>query len=116
MTKESVKKFIKDHKAEISGTITLIGMAALIAIGVKNAKELQAKSTSMLSDDKLFIDLVNTVDEASAGCTKYVKLTLSEIAAAISNSGGADENCVVDPDGNTFEIKNLIAFGNIVEP
>ena len=116
MTKESVKKFIKDHKAEISGTIALIGMATLIAIGVKNAKELQTKSTSMLSDDKLFIDLVNTVDEASAGCTKYVKLTLSEIAAAISNSGGAGENFVVDPDGNTFEIKNLIAFGNIVEP
>ena len=116
MTKESVKKFIKDHKAEISGTIALIGMAALIAIGVKNAKELQTKDISMLSDDKLFIDLVNTVDEASAGSTKYVKLTLSEIAAAISNSGGAGESCVVDPDGNTFEIKNLIAFGNIVEP
>lgn len=115
MTKESVKKFIKDHKAEISGTIALIGMAALIAIGVKNAKELQTKDISMLNDDKLFIDLANTVDEASAGCTKYVKLTLSEIADAISN-GGIVENCVVDPDGNTFEIKNLIAFGNIVEP
>lgn len=119
MTKESVKKFIKDHKAEISGTIALIGMAALIAIGVKNAKELlsfmRTKDISMLNDDKLFIDLANTVDEASAGCTKYVKLTLSEIADAISN-GGIVENCVVDPDGNTFEIKNLIAFGNIVEP
>ena len=115
MTKESVKKFIKDHKAEISGTIALIGMATLIAIGVKNVKELQTKDISMLSDDKLFIDLVNTVDEASAGCTKYVKLTVSEIADAIAN-GCTVENCVVDPYGNTFEIKNLIAFGNIVEP
>lgn len=114
MAKESVKKFIKDHKAEISSTIALIGMAALIAIGVKNAKELQTESTSMLNDDKLFIDIVNTVDEASAGCTKYVKLTLQQAAALISN-GGIVENCVEDSDGR-FEIKNLIAFGNIVEP
>lgn len=119
MTKDSVKKFVKDHKKEIiEGTVMTIGGAILAIIGVKGIKDLQAihaKSDGMLNDDKLFIDLVNTVDEASAGCKQYVKLTLPEIAAAIDKDGIV-RDCVKDPDGNLFEIKNLIAFGNKVEP
>ena len=118
MTKESVKKFFKDHKKEIiEGTVITIGGTILAIIGVKcieNLQAIQAKSDSMLNDDKLFIDLVNTVDEASAGCKQYVKLTLPEIAASIDKDGIV-RDCVKDPDGNLFEIKNLIAFGNKVE-
>ena len=119
MTKESVKNFFKDHKdVIIKGTVITIGGAILAIIGVKGIKDLQAiqaKRDSMLNDDKLFIDLVNTIDEASAGCSQYVKLTLPEIAAAIDKDGIV-RDCVKDPNGNLFEIKNLIAFGNKVEP
>ena len=119
MTKESVKNFFKDHKdVIIKGTVMTIGGAILAIIGVKGIKNLQAiqaKSDSMLNDDKLFINLVNTIDEASAGCSQYVKLTLPEIAAAIDKNGIV-RDCVKDPNGNLFEIKNLIAFGNKVEP
>ena len=119
MTKESVKNFFKDHKDAIfKGTVMTIGGAILAIIGVKGIKDLQAiqaKRDSMLNDDKLFIDLVNTIDEASAGCSQYIKLTLPEIAAAIDKDGIV-RDCVKDPNGNLFEIKNLIAFGNKVEP
>ena len=119
MTKESVKKFFKDHKKEIiEGTVITIGGTILAIIAVKcieNLQAIQAKSDSMLNDDKLFIDLVNTIDEESAGCSHYVKLTLPEIAAAIDKDGIV-RDCVKDPNGNLFEIKNLIAFGNKVEP
>ena len=119
MTKESVKNFFKDHKdAIIKGTVMTIGGTILAIIGVKGIKNLQAiqaKRDSMLNDDKLFIDLVNTIDEASAGCSQYIKLTLPEIAAAIDKDGIV-RDCVKDPNGNLFEIKNLIAFGNKVEP
>ena len=119
MTKESVKKFIKDHKKEIiEGTVMTIGGAILAIIGVKAIKDLQAiqaKSDSMLNDDKFFIDLVNTIDEASAGCKQCIKLTLPEIASSIDKDGIV-RDCVKDPNGNLFEIKNLIAFGNKAEP
>lgn len=119
MTKESVKKFIKDHKdVIIKGTVMTIGGTILAIIGVKGIKDLQAihaKSDSMLNDDKTFIDLVNTIDEASAGCSHCFKLTLPEIAAAIDKDGIV-RDFVKDPNGNLFEIKNLIAFGNKVEP
>lgn len=119
MTKESVKKFFKDHKKEIiEGTVMTIGGTILAIIGVKcikNLQAIQAKSDSMLNDDKFFIDLVNTIDEASAGCKQYTKLTLPEIAASIDKDGVV-RDCVKNPDGNLFEIKNLIAFGNKVEP
>ena len=119
MTKESVKKFFKDHKKEIiEGTVMTIGGAILTLIGVKainDLKSIQAKRNSFLNDDKLFIDLVNTIDEASAGCKQYVKLTLPEIAASIDKDGIV-RDCMKDPNGNLFEIKNLIAFGNKVEP
>ena len=118
MTKESVKNFFKDHKdVIIKGTVMTIGGTILAIIGVRGIKDLQAiqaKRDSMLNDDKLFIDLVNTIDEASAGCGQYVKLTLPEIAAAIDKDGIV-RDCVKDPNGNLFEIKNLIAFGNKVE-
>lgn len=119
MTKESVKNFFKDHKdVIIKGTVMTIGGTILAIIGVKGIKDLQsiqAKSNSFLNDDKTFIDLVNTIDEASAGCKQYVKLTLPEIAASIDKDGIV-RDCLKDPDGNLFEIKNLIAFGNKVEP
>ena len=119
MTKESVKNFFKDHKDVIvKGTVMTIGGTILAIIGVKAIKDLQsiqAKSNSFLNDDKTFIDLVNTIDEASAGCKQYVKLTLPEIAAAIDKDGIV-RDCVKDPNGNLFEIKNLIALGNKVEP
>ena len=119
MTKESVKKFIKDHKdVIIKGTVMTIGGTILAIIGVKGIKDIQAiqaKSDSMLNDDKTFIDLVNTIEEASAGCSHCVKLTLPEIAAAIDKDGIV-RDFAKDPDGNLFEIKNLIAFGNKVEP
>ena len=118
MTKESVKNFFKDHKdVIIKGTVMTIGGTILAIIGVKGIKNLraiQAKSDSMLNDDKTFIHLVNTIDEASAGCSHYVKLTLPEIAAAIDKDGIV-RDYVRDPNGNLFEIKNLIAFGNKVE-
>ena len=112
MTKESVKKFFKDHKEEIiEGTVMTIGGTILAIIGVngikKNLQAIQVKSDSMLN-------FVNTIDEASAGCSQYVKLTLPEIAAAIDKDGIV-RDCVKDPNGNLFEIKNLIAFGNKVE-
>lgn len=104
MTKESVKKFFKDHKdVIIKVTLMTIGGTILAIIGVKGIKDLQAiqaKSDSMLIDDKTFIDLVNT---------------MPEIAAAIDKDGIV-RDCVKDPNGNLFEIKNLIAFGNKVEP
>ena len=115
MTKESVKNFVKDHKTEIIyGTITAIGVVALAVVGVKTGKDLHAKKDSMLNDDKLFIDLVNTVDEASAGCKQYVKLALPEIAAVIAK-GDVTRDLVKDSEGNLLKVKSVIAFGNVVE-
>ena len=116
MTKESLKKFVKDHKTQIiSGTLMAIGTAALTVAGVNVIKCLRAKSDSILNDDKLFIDLLETIDDASAGCNNYVMITTSEIASAIDN-GVINGNVLRDPDGKLFEIKNLIAFGNKLEP
>ena len=116
MTKESLKKFVKDHKTQIiSGTLMAIGTAALTVVGIKISKCPRAKSDSILNDDKLFIDLLETIDDASAGCSNYVMMTTSEIASAIDN-GVINGNVLRDPDGKLFEIKNLIAFGNKLEP
>ena len=116
MTKESFKKFVKDHKTQIiSGTLMAIGTAALTVAGVNIIKCLRAKSDSILNDDKLFIDLLETIDDASAGCNNYVMITTSEIASAI-DKGVINGNVLRDPDGKLLEIKNLIAFGNKVEP
>ena len=116
MTKESFKKFVKDHKTQIiSGTLMAIGTAALTVVGIKISKCPRAKSDSILNDDKLFIDLLETIDDASAGCNNYVMITTSEIASAIEK-GVINGNVLRDPDGKLLEIKNLIAFGNKLEP
>ena len=46
---------------------------------------------------------------------KFVKDHKSEIASDI-NEGYIVENLGKDSEGNLYEIKNLIAFGNKVEP
>ena len=116
MTKESFKKFVKDHKTQIiSGTLMAIGTAALTVVGIKISKCPRAKSDSILNDDKLFIDLLETIDDASAGCSNYIMITASDIASAIDR-GVINENVLRDPDGKLLEIKNIIAFGKQLEP
>ena len=116
MTKESFKKFVKDHKTQIIyGTLMAIGTAALTAVGIKISKCPRAKSDSILNDDKTFIKLLETIDDASAGCNNYVMMTTSEITSAI-DKGAINGNVLRDPNGKLFEIKNLIAFGNKLEP
>lgn len=116
MTKESFKKFVKDHKTQIiSGTLMAIGTAALTVVGIKISKCPRAKSDSILNDDKLFIELLETIDDASAGCNNYLMVTQPEIASAI-DKGLISTNVLRDPDGKLLEIKNLIAFGNKLEP
>ena len=98
MNKESIKKFVKENKTVIiGGALTIVGAAALAIVG----------------DDEL-MNFIKTIDEASDGCKQYVMLTLPEIAAAIDKDGIV-RDCVRDPDGKLFEIKNVIAFGNNIE-
>lgn len=114
MTKESVKKFIKEHKTEIvCGVIGVVGSAALAVVGVKWSKKLQSENFLVCDDD--FREFINTVDEATDGCKQYVKLTLSELTDMIEQNGIVND-CVKDSDGNVLAIKSLIAFGNQVEP
>ena len=114
MTKESVKKFIKDHKKEIiTGTLMTIGGAILAISGVKLSKSIPLDRIIVCDED--FVKFLETYDESSNGCTQYFKLTLPEVAAAIDKNGIV-RDCLRDQDGNLFEVKNLIAFGNKVEP
>ena len=114
MTKESFKKFVKDHEAElIGGTVCVVSGVALGVLGVKLNRKTTAES--WMKDNKEFVELLHTVDEACVGCKEYVMVTLPEIAAAIDKDGIV-QDCVRDPDGNLLEIKNLIIFGNKVEP
>lgn len=113
MTKESIKKFIKEHKAEI---ITLsIGIASTTILMITGKKIRQEKSLMRRKEDnKEFMDLLSTVDNACKDCTVYVPITLEEIAATIDKSGIVSD-LYEDPNGNLMEVKNLIAFGNKVE-
>ena len=132
MNKESIKKFVKENKTVIiGGALTIVGAAALAIVGVKLSKENSLKN-AIVGDDEFmnfiktideanvivcddeFTNLIKTVEEASDGCKQYVMLTLPEIAAAIDKDGIV-RDCVRDPDGKLFEIKNVIAFGNNIE-
>ena len=113
MNKESIKKFVKENKTVIiGGALTIVGAAALAIVGVKLSKENSLKN-AIVGDDEL-MNFIKTIDEASDGCKQYVMLTLPEIAAAIDKDGIV-RDCVRDPDGKLFEIKNVIAFGNNIE-
>ena len=113
MNKESIKKFVKENKTVIiGGALTIVGAAALAIVGVKLSKENSLKN-AIVGDDEL-MNFIKTIDEASDGCKQYVMLTLPEIAATIDKDGIV-RDCVRDPDGKLFEIKNVIAFGNNME-
>lgn len=113
MNKESIKKFVKENKTVIiGGALTIVGAAALAIVDVKLSKEISLKNV-IVGDDE-FMNFIKTVDEASDGCKQYAMLTLPEIAAAIDKDGIV-RDCVRDPDGKLFEIKNVIAFGNNIE-
>lgn len=116
MTKKNLKKFMKDHKMEIiAGTVAIIGIgsAALGAHCVKSSNKKHA--LSWIEDNKIFMDLFKTVDEACVGCTDYARITLPEIAAMVDKDGNVMDHIFVDPNGKLFEVKNLIAFGNEVK-
>ena len=114
MAKKNFKKFVKDHKKEIIvSTVTVIGGAALVALGVKFSNK--ARASSWIEDNKIFMDLFKTVDEACVGCTDYARITLPEIAAMVDKDGNVMDHVFIDPNGKLFEIKNLIAFGNEVK-
>ena len=114
MTKKNFKKFVKDHKKEIiAGTVAIIGSATLGALGVKLSNKRRA--SSWMEDNKEFMDLFRTVDEACVGCTEYAMVTLPEIAAMVDKDGHVMDHVFIDPNGKLFEIKNLIAFGNEVK-
>lgn len=114
MTKETFKKFVKDHKAElIGGTICVVSGAALAVLGVKWSRKTTAET--WMKDNEEIVKLLHTVDEAADGCRNYVKLSLSELADSIDKDIIA-QNYVRDPDGELFEVKNLIIFGNEVKP
>lgn len=113
MKKESIKKFVKEHKTEIIiGAVGIISSAALGIIGVKLSKRPMYDNLISASDE--FMEFLKAYDKASEGCTQYLPLTLQEVAAAIDKDGIV-RDFVRDPDGGLFEIKNLIAFGNKVE-
>ena len=114
MTKKNFKKFVKDHKKEIiAGTVAIIGSATLGALGVKLSNKRRA--SSWMEDNKEFMNLFKTVDEACVGCTDYARITLPEIAAMVDKDGNVMDHIFVDPNGKLFEVKNLIAFGNEVK-
>lgn len=115
MEKKSFKNFVKEHKKEIiTGVISVAGITLLTVIGVRNVKASTAKSDIFMIDNKPFIDMLNTIDEASKDCTHCVPLDLEEVAAVIDKDGIV-KDCIRDPEGNLFEVKNFIAFGNKVE-
>lgn len=64
--------------------------------------------------DKILSNIPDYFYPAFAGELVSV-FALPEIAAAIDKDGIV-RDCVKDPNGNLFEIKNLIAIGNKVEP
>lgn len=114
MTKKNFKKFMKDHNKEIiAGTVAVVGSVALGALGVKLSNKRHA--SSWIEDNKIFMDLFRTVDEACVGCTEYARITLPEIAAMVDKDGNVMDHVFIDPNGKLFEIKNLIAFGNEVK-
>ena len=113
MNKESIKKFIEENKTVIiGGALAIVGAATLAIVGAKLGKQSSLKNV-IVGDDE-FMNFIKTVDEASDGCKQYAMLTLPEIAAAIDKDGIV-RDCVRDPDGKLFEIKNVIAFGNNIE-
>lgn len=114
MTKENIKNWVKTHKTElITGTIAVVGTAALTLIGVNVSKRKYVENWN--ETNREFIDFLHTVDEACEGCDHYVPLTLGEVAAAIDKDGIV-RDCLRDPNGDLFEVRKLIAFGNKVEP
>lgn len=112
MTKKDFKKFVKEHKVEIiAGTIGVAGAALAVFLGMKCCKpSSKASVDKWVEENKEFFDFLNTVDEASKGCSEYVMLTLPEIATAIDKE--EMRNRLIDPSGKIFEVERLIAFGN----
>lgn len=116
MTKESFKKFVKENKDLIVGsTLVVASMTALAVIGVRLSKPSLAKSTDSVDDP--IMDLLTKVDKAGEGCSHYSLVTLSDVNAANGNDCAMERlGRIALSDGASLEIKNLIAFGNIVEP
>lgn len=116
MTKESFKKFVKENKDLIvGGTLVAASMTALAVIGVRLSKSNLVNSTD--SVDPYFLDLLTAVDKANRGCSYYTVLTLSDLNAANGNDCAIERlGRIALSDGASLDVKNLVAFGNIVEP
>lgn len=110
MKKESIKKFWKKNWDLIVAGACLIGCAA-IAVAIGKAVTNPNLAEIYESLDPKILDLLGTVDEATKGCTAYARVTPSEVASVV-DVDGVVRDCLRDPDGKLFEIKNLIAFGN----
>lgn len=110
---EKMKKFVKEHKTEIiAGIVATVSVATLAVIGVKAHKATRIENWKEANQN--FMNMLNAIDDASKDCTIYVPLSLGEVAAAIDKDGNVAD-CLRDPNGKLFEVKNLIAFGNLVE-
>lgn len=95
MTRESVKKFVKENWKEIA--VYTAGGLAMIALGVTAAKEI-----------KSYKDIVGD-------CESYFDLSWDQFADVIEKNGGISRTLVSRETGDQVRITKVILAGDLVE-
>ena len=107
MTKESVKKFIKDHKKEI---ISGAGCNDGLIVACFEIHRCHKTKLALSDAQSSVCELLRHCFEASDGCDVY-GLAKPESVWAAFNKDGSLVDAVVDIDGDLIEPKMLMVFG-----
>lgn len=111
MTKKNIKQILKEHKKEIIGGVIVIGcLAAGYAIGIKQRNEALAFIEDDVENTGRWVQFFNDLDKAKEGCTAYIPINAEDFKTLTNGNG------IISCDDATelLDVKNLIAFGNIV--
>lgn len=115
MDKKKVVEFIREHKGEIIvGTAAVIGTAALMAIGWKSG--LPTTFTNWKQNNTDAVKFIETVDDCCEGCTVYNRVLIKDLQSIIDRGVDITNTPLRDPNGEQMMVKNIIVFGNKVEP
>lgn len=108
MTKQELKKFIKDHKEEIIlGAVSIVAGGAIFVLTKRKLKVL----SSMDEDTKLCLEMFKLIDDTMKGSKAYVQMLPKDLAEIC----GKDELIVRDPSEKFLKATGGILFGNVIE-